>query len=120
MQAIFEFDTERNKNNMNVINMNGLESQAAKLLHFKEKIDVGLLDKVITSLYSGEGPQVIYFIRMNTVEYLRVKKEIRITFICLLSISAYLILATSSNIRMYCLFCNGTSLKLHCMKYFFK
>jgi len=26
-------------------------------LNFKEKIDVGLLDKVITSLYAGEGPQ---------------------------------------------------------------
>ena len=46
---------------MNVINMNGLESQAAKLLNFKEKIDVGLLDKVITSLYAGEGPQVKYY-----------------------------------------------------------
>ena len=47
---------------MNIINMNGLESQAVKLLNFKEKIDVGLLDKVITSLYAGEGPQVKYFV----------------------------------------------------------
>lgn len=43
---------------MNVVAVNGLESQAAKLLNFKEKLDVGLLDKVIASLYSGEGPQV--------------------------------------------------------------
>lgn len=44
---------------MNVVAVNGLENQAAKLLNFKEKLDVDLLDKVITSLYSGEGPQVI-------------------------------------------------------------
>ena len=43
---------------MNSVAVNGLEGQAAKLLNFKEKLDVGLLDKVITSLYSGEGPQV--------------------------------------------------------------
>ena len=45
---------------MNIISVNGLESQAAKLLNFKEKLDVDLLDKVITSLYSGEGVQVKY------------------------------------------------------------
>lgn len=44
---------------MNSIAVNGLESQAAKLLNFKEKLDVDLLDRVITSLYSGEGPQVM-------------------------------------------------------------
>ena len=59
-QAVSELSAEINNSNMNVINMNGLESQAAKLLNFKEKIDVGLLDTVITSLYSGEGPQVKY------------------------------------------------------------
>ncbi|XP_065056951.1 exportin-1-like [Rhopilema esculentum] len=42
---------------MNILSVNGLESQAAKLLNFKDKLDVDLLDKVITSLYSGEGVQ---------------------------------------------------------------
>ena len=43
---------------MNIVAVNGLENQATKLLDFKEKLDVGLLDKVVASLYTGEGPQV--------------------------------------------------------------
>ena len=43
---------------MNAVAVNGLESQATKLLDFKDKIDVNLLDKVVASLYAGEGPQV--------------------------------------------------------------
>eukprot|EP00794_Sanderia_malayensis_P020030 gene20030-21993_t len=42
---------------MNMVAVNGLESQAQKLLDFKDKLDVSLLDKVVASLYSGEGPQ---------------------------------------------------------------
>ena len=44
---------------MNQIGMN--ESEAAKLLDFTQKFDIGLLDRVVNSLYQGQGQQVSYF-----------------------------------------------------------
>lgn len=41
---------------MNQISIN--EAEASKLLDFNQKFDIGLLDRVVGSLYQGQGQQV--------------------------------------------------------------
>ncbi len=41
------------------VNMaNSLTEQAAKLLDFNQKLDINLLDNVVSCMYSGQGQQV--------------------------------------------------------------
>ena len=42
-----------------------LAEEANKLLDFSQKLDINLLDNVVTMMYSGNGPQVI--ISLNTI-----------------------------------------------------
>lgn len=46
-------------NQSNVPNIN--ETEAAKLLDFNQKFDIPLLDRVVDSLYKGQGQQVKSF-----------------------------------------------------------
>ena len=45
---------------MNQIGLN--EGEASKLLDFNQKFDISLLDRVVNSLYQGQGQQVIIFV----------------------------------------------------------
>ena len=36
-----------------------LSEEAAKLLDFSQKLDINLLDNIVTMMYTGNGPQVL-------------------------------------------------------------
>ena len=44
-----------------------LAEQAGKLLDFNQKLDIQLLDNVVTSMYTAEGEQVLYCISITHV-----------------------------------------------------
>jgi hypothetical protein len=44
---------------MNSVN---LSEEAAKLLDFSQKLDINLLDNIVTMMYTGNGPQVFIYI----------------------------------------------------------
>ena len=56
-----------------------LTEQAAKLLDFNQKLDINLLDNVVSCMHAGEGQQV----RKSTeFKLFRIKACLHLTFAC--------------------------------------